>query len=1802
MATTAAKVQTLTSKQLVKKTKTIDVSGHGNNCGLFALSLGIKLALEKNPPLKSSLNKEFIEILDKYSKEALQGRDSKTVVEVSNTLRNALAAALKEDIKFKNKQFMNFHRCATNVLEAVPNPAEVNSLVLPNSKILDELKQNWSGVIKLVNSNIDAWNKEYKAIVEKSQAYLSQDRIQNLRQELSDFISSASDIKKLTELIDTYLSDIENIYNNEPMFSYVNLCLLFNIAHREGKEGQSGIKLGQKISNALYRHIEWLILKKLHSKDLESKTTFFLFLMACCEETHFQNTKTFVISEHGKIISSMKALFAKFLLIRNKELMYQNYCEYLRKSKEKISADELGILAKHWHVQLTVKFNNNRVYNTHAAHQKELLQIILSNKSEEHWQVEYIEPSPAPTGAQPHANNVEIKKKQELEQSAVAAMDETEDPEDKTAPLQSEPMSLQTSAIQPIKVQDILDKDKSAESSHYAMSHLYAISFKAMEYQLLAFMNRVTRLLLKKQRFKAQIEVNEKGNLDDFSVTLLGKDLDTPISVECYQVKHFVDPISVHDFFKDTESEDELESDASKKSNADKNEKGVKHHIGKFFDGWLNWREDTNLVHLISSQFQSILYTNTGIDGILNSCIEPESRKFKAHFVSQEKEVSVLKNPTMSVKIPKNFLTKLQIKKIPSPKLSTKIWEVLHKEGYLKNGEFTEKFSKTDRATFQKGFPTNCLGRNSTLTVGNIYSHLKSYYQKFQNNKGSLFEMLYTESIKYLTRHKSHLDLLEKTEEELKKEFQEFLKSFVFNIKQPDIEVLEKEIQETLFQITQEKSDYTFLCLYYTIREWFRKEYPNFENDKRVKKVPIFTNEILQKLINESLIRSRDLVFLQQLSNNNLTHFEGQSLERFVERPELKQLKDAIENKKRLVVLAGEKGLGKSSLAKQYLDANATKKFLFLPATAFSTNAQLQKILKKIIEKEDYINTVVIDAAENLINVHNSLAQIVASLVNKNCTLILTTTPGVLSEPALKKVMNQFRAEVIEVKPLAESAILAAYPEFNDPHFKKSLKTAVLPFNLSLILRLKKRLYTGFDVSMQGIKETVELAKLLMEGPDPKLAEARRIAWQQLSFKIFKAHEGLHTKVLIPGKSKVFELLIQERLVLEGTDGYSFAHDLFFESGLMNFWLFDWEVCAVKETTGLFWQELINSIKASSAKTIFRNWLISNIEKLSLDLIQCAGIVSNLPNFKMLLMVALQTKQNALLLGLLKGYNGKLNKILNQEINYGGDTFCTMAIESDNAEGLKILLDFGATSYHPEFPSIYKNRKNLKQQFAPMSDSEDENPEQEDEGYSLGEYYDNYAGDSDDDSNHSDEERQRIEELNQEEDRRRETAFDEFVRNPRKYWQLELEDDAYEDDEINDFEFYDESSYVVDKDYISPNRFYLHLAAKVNSIGCLKVLLEYRKIHYFDQDHFTQHNESLLHIAALYGKVPLFNLLYDFGFSVDSDNFQETPLHNTAYTGNVAVAEILLEEGSLPNSENEFGLTACHIAVMRMDIVMIKLLMSYGGDFTSAISKFPSNTDSITLLEHLDENSDDLSAAKQRFNQFIISFIQLLNFGWNTNQFHWGEQCDSVDLNLKKMQLSLVHNLKIFVADIAKLSNVAPGFDYWNDKTELRYAIKVNDKFKLTALAYYIIADHKRIHLVLEKKSLPEKIEIIDAWFLVGCDEPYYFSELHQYAMQYKDKELLTHLNALKAADDKLEADNSLSESEVESVSPSQETDEAENESNSGVIDMDTTDSLDPEPSLHFQYASKPTNSTANNVTTGSKSKVSGKVPGARHL
>jgi len=77
--------------------------------------------------------------------------------------------------------------------------------------------------------------------------------------------------------------------------------------------------------------------------------------------------------------------FVESDLIHHWGTIYQNYCEHVKATREMLSAEELGCLARYWQIKLKIQFAYGEPYTTSHTVNVEQPQVILCNPTQTHW-------------------------------------------------------------------------------------------------------------------------------------------------------------------------------------------------------------------------------------------------------------------------------------------------------------------------------------------------------------------------------------------------------------------------------------------------------------------------------------------------------------------------------------------------------------------------------------------------------------------------------------------------------------------------------------------------------------------------------------------------------------------------------------------------------------------------------------------------------------------------------------------------------------------------------------------------------------------------------------------------------------------------------------------------------------------------------------------------------------------------------------------------------------------------------------------------------------------------------------------------------------------------------------------------------------------------------------------------------------------------------------------------------------------------------------------------------------------------
>lgn len=955
--------------------------------------------------------------------------------------------------------------------------------------------------------------------------------------------------------------------------------------------------------------------------------------------------------------------------------------------------------------------------------------------------------------------------------------------------------------------------------------------------------------------------------------------------------------------------------------------------------------------------------------------------------------------------------------------------------------------------------------------------------------KANLFDKLFELAFTYLQDKKLHADVSQKNKNEQKLLFQKFLRSFEIRGNQPNIEALIKVIQKDLTTILNEPSEQIFLCLYYALQEWFLRPYST-------QRVPKITRQVMGELLANSLTQSRDVMLLQGRSEAANAHLSYVCDNRTIPRDESILLSQALK-KSGVVMVVGEKGIGKSGLVKQELEKYHPAEYLLLSAADLVREKKLRGTLLDVFTRTAYIKMMIIDGAELLLTLPaEELKKFLASLKSIGRTVVLTLTTEAFQAP----IFEASKSQVIMLGPLPANQVVKYFTELIAyKNIESLIKLASFPFYLTVIMQFIKQENSEkmHDMMKSKIDLDRQLMQWLVHGQRRDEVSTRRLAWQQLSVKIASISNGLSSSFKLPSTLLGIGLLVSDRILLEENGLYRFCHDLLFEHGLIEFWSQKWQIAFVEGTTETFWLELSKTMKVFGAEKILDKWFLSYKSQLINDWDVCVNVLSKTSYFEHLIGVSILINDTVLLEHCLKLHKVQLNKVLPQVADYFSTTYILLTIECNAPESLALLLRYGANPHHPlagnlrtfrydHYTTAHYEKKDGNDSDSVVSDETESNVTSEsEEGYS-----DDYG--SDDDSGFSAHSRvfSSIEETLH--------PVDQFVQNPNKYWFADFDESLGECD--------DEGEWIENPAYQSPpnyNIYYIHQAVIQDRSKCLMHLIEaYQKYQTPEViDLGNEYQETPLHIAVLHKAYSCVQLLCEENAEINFlDSWGETALHNAAYIGDLKLIEILLKNDANPNVTNSMGLSSFHIALTHFDNAIAKIFLEHGADLSLAPFELLFNSnDSMTIADLLDEMAEN---KQTEMEEFVIELVKLL--------------IDGEDEKTQD-QVKGVEELMSLISHRAALSEYFPGFDYTDDETKLDYILDSGFDSDDLNIAY-ILEDIDRIGNVLESQTFASlKKELFEEW--LGSANKKGYKNLKQYA-QEKDQELLSLIGSENESDD----------------------------------------------------------------------------------
>jgi len=355
-----------------QKPITHNVSAFGNNCGLFAVILAIKLIIKKTPSLRTKAR--LPKFIDEIHTLNLQ-KETKETMEVSEKLRKEICKAMLCDVDFKAKRYVNFLNCCRAFVEGENFEIDMSAFVKANKEYIENLKLNKDIIKKLIGGAYVKNEKEFKEFLIKG---IAEKKIVNeLTEKLSKIVTQPNETiqDSCKKLVESYFQN-----GNNPLLEYRTARLLFNIAWK-AVTVDTGIKrlIVKDHVDSFFSEKKLMLLK---GSNIEAKC----LQIALVEKTGLYDQGGIKTSNREEVVSLAIACLIESDLCKQWETIYKKYCEHIQNSTEMLSADELGCLANYYNIQLKIQFPD-RQYKTYDVRIQELMHINLCNPTRIHWMV-----------------------------------------------------------------------------------------------------------------------------------------------------------------------------------------------------------------------------------------------------------------------------------------------------------------------------------------------------------------------------------------------------------------------------------------------------------------------------------------------------------------------------------------------------------------------------------------------------------------------------------------------------------------------------------------------------------------------------------------------------------------------------------------------------------------------------------------------------------------------------------------------------------------------------------------------------------------------------------------------------------------------------------------------------------------------------------------------------------------------------------------------------------------------------------------------------------------------------------------------------------------------------------------------------------------------------------------------------------------------------------------------------------------------------------------------------------------------
>lgn len=340
------------STKLALKNNMLDVSGYDNNCGLYALSLAARNAIDGVGPQHTA--KIPIEVKNLTDYDVAPG--SNGLEYYGNFLRKTLYNVLKADEVYKNLRKQTF----INLCFTKNTALDAQSFAISNNEYINNL-----------DDQIDFLQARLYSINDTSiDLNLRTEEVANFYADLKSFF--IVDESSLATRLNEYLPQ------DAELSSAIKFINLFTTAWENVLESDAPPEDRQAIKELITKHIYNFLsndLNKLDENSMEYLTRVKLFL------------KLLTLGDlgHKDTNENLRLLLCFCQVNKDWDMCYENYLNYVKNNCPMLTADELGAIAKAWAVKLTIEFPNKQTYISENI--EYAVAVTLCNPNQNHWQV-----------------------------------------------------------------------------------------------------------------------------------------------------------------------------------------------------------------------------------------------------------------------------------------------------------------------------------------------------------------------------------------------------------------------------------------------------------------------------------------------------------------------------------------------------------------------------------------------------------------------------------------------------------------------------------------------------------------------------------------------------------------------------------------------------------------------------------------------------------------------------------------------------------------------------------------------------------------------------------------------------------------------------------------------------------------------------------------------------------------------------------------------------------------------------------------------------------------------------------------------------------------------------------------------------------------------------------------------------------------------------------------------------------------------------------------------------------------------